>query len=64
MDSTDLIVVLKEATCFRLHQGKFGLLIKKNFFSESGEILGQTAQGGSGVTFFGWFQEKGEYLTE
>lgn len=50
MDSTDLIVVLKEATCFRLHQGKFGLLIKKNFFSESGEILGQTAQGGSGVT--------------
>lgn len=51
----------------KFHQGRFRLCIRKNLFSESGNTLKKTAQGGDEVTIPGGFQEErrcGIWLTE
>jgi len=41
----------------KLHQGRFRLDIRKNFFTESGQTLEQAAQGSGGVTIPGGVQK-------
>jgi len=44
---------------FKLTEGRLRLYIKEVFYSEGGETLEHTAQGGGGCPFPGDFQSKG-----
>jgi len=48
----------------KLHQGRFRLDVRKNFFSKSDAVLEQAAQGGGTVTIPGGLQEKDRCGTE
>jgi len=41
----------------KLHQGRFRLDVRTNFFTESGQALEQAAQGSGGVTIPGGVQK-------